>query len=407
MKAVGMVVEYNPFHNGHLYHLQQTKKETNAECLIAVMSSHFVQRGEPALVSKWARTKMALAGGVDLVVELPYPFAVQTADMFAHGAISILDALHCQEICFGSEHGNIDHFLEAVHLLKQYEQEHNQRLKQLLESGMSYAKAYATALGQLQNEQSTLDLSKPNNILSFHYVKAIVEQQSNMTPKTIQRIVAHYHDSHLPNEETIASATSIRHHLQTDGLQSISSYVPPTTKEELQRYYTVYGTFHYWEHYFPLLKYRLLTINLEELHQIAEVEEGLEHRLKKAIQQAKSFREFLTCVKTKRYTWTRLQRVCTHILTNTTKKEMNFIRAYKKATYIRLLGMNENGQRYLRKMKKKLKLPLITKVATLQNDPIYKLEQKAAQAYVSILPEPLLTEALQMEYATPPLRKLT
>jgi predicted nucleotidyltransferase len=407
MKAVGIVVEYNPFHNGHLYHLQQTKKETNAECLIAVMSGHFMQRGEPALVSKWARTKMALACGVDLVVELPYPFAVQTADMFAHGAISILDALHCQEICFGSEHGHIDHFLNTVELLKRYEQKHDQQLKQLLASGISYAKAYAMALQQLQNESSLLDLSKPNNILGFHYVKAIVEQQSHIVPKTIQRMVAHYHDSHLPSEETIASATSIRQHLQTNGFQAISSYVPPTTKEELQRYYTVYGTFHYWDRYFPLLKYRLLTMDIEELRQIAEVEEGLEHRLKKAIQQAKSFHEFLACVKTKRYTWTRLQRICTHILTNTTKKEMEFVHAYKKATYIRLLGMTENGQRYLQRMKKELKLPLITKVATLQNDEIYKLERKAAQAYVSILPEPLLTEALQMEYVTPPLRKLS
>ena len=123
MQAVGIIVEYNPFHNGHAYHLQQAKQQTGADCVIAVMSGHFLQRGEPALVSKWSRTRMALAAGADLVVELPYAFSTQKAETFASGAISILESLHADFVCFGSENGNIDSFTRTADLLEAHESE--------------------------------------------------------------------------------------------------------------------------------------------------------------------------------------------------------------------------------------------------------------------------------------------
>ena len=401
MKAVGIVVEYNPFHNGHLYHVQQTRKKTKADCIIAVMSSSFTQRGEPAIVPKWERARMALAGGVDLVVELPYPFAVQTAEWFAHGAISILDALFCEQLCFGSEHGNIDAFIEIAQLLINEKEQHDEKVKHYMKQGMSYAKAYALALNDIGHD--ILDMSQPNNILGLHYVKAIIEQQSKMIPETIQRTVAHYHDQTLPANESIASATSIRRFLQS-GHDDVARYVPKTTYETLQTYRHTYTTWHDWETYFPLLKYRLLTMEREDIRHIAEVEEGIEHRLQKAIAHATSFHGFLSAIKTKRYTWTRLQRICTHILTNVTKKEMAQAHKNKKATYIRLLAMNEIGRAYVRKVKKQTTLPIVTNVKHIYDDPVYHIEKKAAQAYMCILPEPLRTEALQREYATPPLR---
>lgn len=401
MKAVGIVVEYNPFHNGHLYHVQQTRKKTKADCLIAVMSSSFTQRGEPAIAPKWERARMALAGGVDLVVELPYPFAVQTAERFAHGAVSILDALFCEQLCFGSEHGDVEAFIQTARLLIDEKERHNEKIKHYMHQGMSYAKAYALALYDIGHD--ALDISQPNNILGLHYVKAIIEQQSDIKPETIQRIVAHYHDASLPANDDIASATSIRRFLQS-GHEDVARYVPHPTFETLQTYRHTYTTWHDWDKYFPVLKYRLLTMEVDDIRQIAEVEEGIEHRLKKAIVHATSFHDFLSAVKTKRYTWTRLQRICTHVLTNVTKKEMAKAHEKKRATYIRPLAMNETGRAYLQTVKKKTTLPIVTNVKHIQHDPVYHIEKKATQAYMCILPEPLWTEALRNEYATPPLR---
>jgi predicted nucleotidyltransferase len=365
------------------------------------MSGNFLQRGEPALVSKWARTRMALAAGVDIVVELPYMFAVQAAKEFAAGAVSLLAALHCDCICFGSENGDIHHFTEAVKALAKQEDKYNDYLKKALQTGVSYPKASALAFQQLQIEN--LDLAKPNNILGFYYVKAIMEEHKKMTPHTIKRIAAGYHDQTI-SDQSIASATSLRNALNYSikHLEKIAPYIPESTKNVLYEYYSTYRLFHQWNDYFSLLKYRVLTMDINEMREIADMDEGLEYRFKDAIMEAKSFAELIDMVKTKRYTWTRLQRTCAHILTNFTKQQKEF---NKKATYIRLLGMSETGRSYLKTVKKQLSLPLISKVSLLEDHPIYKQEKKATFAYVSVLQEPLRTRAIKEEYATPPIGK--
>jgi predicted nucleotidyltransferase len=400
MKAAGIVVEYNPFHNGHFYHLQETKKQTGADCVIAVMSGNFLQRGEPALVSKWARTRMALAAGVDIVVELPYVFAVQAAQKFAAGAVSLLDALYCDEICFGSESGKIDCFTEAVKELRERETKFNEHLQQALQTGASFPKASAIAFNQLQIQ--SLDLSKPNNILGFYYVKAIMDQKSTMAPRTIKRIAAGYHDQTI-SDQSIASATSLRNALNysIERIEEISSYIPPSTKNILYEYYSTYRLFHQWNDYFTLLKYRILTMDYSEMRQIADMDEGLEYRFKETAMKAESFMEFITMVKTKRYTWTRLQRTCAHLLTNFKKSDEE---ANKQATYIRLLGMSERGKSYLKTVKKRLSLPLASKVSMLEEHPIYQQEKKAIYAYTSVYQEPVRTKAIKEEYATPPIQ---
>jgi predicted nucleotidyltransferase len=400
MKAVGVIVEYNPFHNGHWYHLQETKKQTGADCVIAVMSGNFLQRGEPALVSKWARTKMALAAGVDIVIELPYAFAVQAAERFANGAVMLLNALHCAEICFGSENGDITAFLDAVKTFLKQKEEHDRYVQEALQKGLSYPKANAEAWKRF--DLASLDLAKPNNMLGFAYVKSILQNNLSIVPRTIRRIASNYHDEAF-SHPSIASATSLRKALQgsSGGLETIASYIPATTKQILQQYTETYGTLHDWEVYFPFLKYRIMTTEEAELREIAGVEEGIEYRLKQTIATASTFSALIDKVKTKRYTWTRLQRTCTHILTNFTKEQQNQAEA---PTYIRLLGMTENGRRYLQHVKKHLLLPLVTKVAKLQHDPIYQQEKKAASAYAAIFSEPLRTRALKEEYATAPIQ---
>lgn len=404
MKAVGVIVEYNPFHNGHKYHLEETKKKTNSDCTIAVMSGNFLQRGEPALVSKWARTKMALEAGVDIVIELPYAFATQKAQNFANGAISLLSALHCDEVCFGSENGTIDDFKNTVDFMERNQQSYDSTTRQNMKKGYSYPKAASLAYSSLSNNDTYVDLSKPNNILGYHYVKAIYDQNSNVKAETIMRTSAGYHDETF-SHESIASATSIRKTLFSTekNMDQINNYLPPSTSKWLSSYFRENQLFHRWEEYFTLLKYRLLTSTPVELANIYEAEEGIENRLLAHISEATSFMDFMEKIKTKRYTWTRLQRLCVHILTNTTKEMLKPINEKPLATYIRLLGMSQKGQNYLNHVKKEVELPIVSKMSGF-SDQLFTLDVKATQTYLAIFPEPLRSSLLRQEYATPPIR---
>ncbi|MBO9130279.1 nucleotidyltransferase [Bacillus sp. 165] len=404
MKAAGVIVEYNPFHNGHAYHLQETKKLTNADITIAVMSGHFLQRGEPALVSKWARTKMALEGGIDLIIELPYAFATQKAQTFASGAVSLLDALGVQEVCFGSESGNIDSFLDTLFLQEQFTDTFEHNVRQRMKEGSSYPKALSEAFGALQGEAHTVDMAKPNNILGFHYIQAIHRQQSSIVPITVTRLNAQYHDETFASA-TIASATSIRKQLLSSSISfpTIEGVVPAVTYQHLKDYYAQYRLLHNWEHYFSFLKYRLLSSSASQLQHIYEAEEGLENRLLSHIQEANSFHSFMESIKTKRYTWTRLQRLCLHILTNTTKEEMRSINEKETAPYIRILGMSKKGQLYLSSIKKHVPVPIITRLQALDH-PLLQLDKKASAVYSAVFEEPLRSKMLKVEMTHPPLR---
>ena len=401
MKTCGIVVEYNPFHNGHRYHIQAAKEKTGAEYMIAVMSGNFLQRGEPALVSKFYRAKMALLGGADIVVELPYAFSTQKADDFARGAVEILHALGCERICFGSESGHIDAFRNTLDFLKEKEAEYNELVKQYMAEGVSYPKASALAFSNLPSPKANvIDLSKPNNILGYHYLKAIDHLGITMVGETIRRIGSGYHDENLSSER-ISSATGIRKQLFADeqSLDSIRGQVPETTYFLLEEYREKFGTFARWENYWPFLKFRILQSTPEELKEIYEMEEGLENRIISAALYADGFQTFMERLKTKRYTWTRLQRVLTHVLTNTKKDEMK--EASKKARYIRLLGANRKGRNYLRKKKEELTLPLISKLSGAP-EALLKLDIRAGQIYSFGYPEPVREQLMKMDFQQPP-----
>lgn len=402
MRAVGVVVEYNPFHNGHYYHIQESRKVTEADLVVAVMSGNFLQRGEPALVSKWARTKMALEGGADLVIELPYVFATQKAEIFAFGAVGLLHALGVDSICFGSESGDIHSFRNTLKEMKERKGTFDLLIKQALEHGKSYPSAASDAFHSLKLADSTVDLSQPNNILGFHYVEAIDKLNSTIQPFTIERTKAHYHDQHFADQH-IASATSIRTSLFSEktNLEEIQNVIPETTYYHLLSYKESFGMFHHWENYFAYFKYRLLSSTPEELSQIYEVEEGLENRLLQYIASAATFKEFMEQIKTKRYTWTRLQRVCTHILTNTSKLLMKENSKYP--TYIRFLGTSLAGQNYLNGIKKNVAIPIVSKLSAFSNEQI-NLDIKASNVYASCLTEPYRSMMIKQEFSNPPIR---
>lgn len=400
MKTCGIVVEYNPFHNGHRYHIEAARKETGAELIIAVMSGNFLQRGEPAIVSKFTRTKMALLGGADLVVELPYAFSTQMAEVFARGAVQILAALGCETLCFGSEDGNIEAFQKTLTFMKAHKAQYDELVKYYVKGGFSYPKASSLAYTNLPSTSKLIDLSKPNNILGFQYMKAIDDLRLPMKASTIKRIGAHFHDESL-SEIKISSATGIRKALfeQDGSIERIQEQVPKSTLHLLKEYIKEFQRLSKWENYWPYLQYRLLQAEPAELRTIYEMEEGLENRLVSAVKEAEDFHEFMKKIKTKRYTWTRLQRVLTHVLTNTKKQEMKYA---TKTRYIRLLGTNKKGRNYLKENKDRFTLPLISKLSAADSEAL-RLDIRAGEIYSFGYPEQVRKKIMELEFKQPPI----
>ncbi|MBC1389635.1 nucleotidyltransferase [Listeria welshimeri] len=351
MKATGIVVEYNPFHNGHQLHLNKARELTKADVVIAVMSGSFVQRGEPAILPKWERTKMALAAGVDMVVELPVSFATQHATIFAEESVRILDALHVDALFFGSEHGVSEDFLTAAKTVVEHEASFNQAIQlALIDKKTSYARAYTEAFKQSFGTE-LLDVTMPNNILGFHYALAVQKQNPTISLQTIARIHAGYHDIEA-NHDQIASATAIRKLLLAGNLEEASRYLPASSIEILKNYE---GPFLSWENYWALLKYRLIQAETDELEGIRNVSEGIQNRMQIAATKAQYFSDFIESMKTKRYSNARIQRTALQILLNA--------RNIPSAPYIRILGMNKTGQKYLSHHKKNISLPIVTTVS--------------------------------------------
>ena len=398
MNALGLIVEYNPFHNGHLYHLQQSKSITNSDVTIGVMSGNFLQRGEPALVNKWTRAAMALEAGIDLIIELPFVHAVQKAEYFSEAAILLLEEVGCRSVCFGSEQGEIDAFLHTYTILQENANEIDHLIQLYSKKGFSYPKAASLAYTEIQTRfPAMLSLDQPNNILGFHYVSAILKHNLSMQPVTIKRTGSGYHDPMLMPGK-IASATGIRKELLENGnLNTVSSFIPDSTLQHLQTYMSEQQLFHHWELYWPFLKIKLITTPRESLAQIYEMKEGIENRLIEAAEQAANFMEFMSLIKTKRYTWTRLQRILTYTLLNFTKSEMP-ISLYPP--YIRVLGFNRKGQHYLKSIKKEKGNLLVSRLAACQN-PIIEIDKRAAIVHAAVLSPSSAVKAQKREYMAP------
>ncbi|PIC86505.1 hypothetical protein CSV72_07980 [Sporosarcina sp. P20a] len=390
MIATGIVVEYNPFHNGHLFHLNEAKRLTGADVIIAVMSGHFLQRGEPAIVDKWTRTRMALASGADLVIELPYAFSTAHAPQFAKGAIQILDALQCKYICFGSEEGHISPFMNSLDTMNTHNELYEKTIKSSMQEGISYPNAMRIAYEEISRttDEPLADLSEPNNILGFHYMKAIREIQSNMMAVTLERKGTHFHDEALP-EDSIASATGIRKELFATDVEHVQFFMPSSSYKLLHQ-----QPHQSWDHLYPFLRFVILREGPEQLASIADITEGIEFSLWRAAKEHTTFQEFMQAVKSKRYTWTRIQRMLVHVLTGYRKSTRAQITS---PSYLRLLGMSENGRSYLRTVKKELTLPLVSRAGS-HKDPSLLMDIKSTDIYMcGIQREPGL------DFKTPPI----
>lgn len=402
MKAVGIVVEYNPFHNGHKYHIEQAKAVSQANIVIAVMSGQFLQRGEPAIVDKWYRTEMALAQGVDIVVELPYVYSTAQATDFAKGAISLLSAIGCDSFAFGSENGSITPFLNTYHLINQNRTTYNSLIHEYMQTGISYPKALHAAYEKLQQKEpnSYIDLAQPNNILGFHYIEAAQMLGNKITPLTIPRVGAGYHDDVQEGQE-IASATGIRKALFEDGtLSPTQSYMPNSTYTRMEKWLQSYGVFGSWETFWPLLQFTIVRHSPQQLAQFAEITEGIEYALIKAAKSSNTFKEFMAKIKSKRYTWTRLQRMLTHVFTGFTKEQLH---SFTEPSSLRLLGMTKTGQHYLSTHKKDFNYPIISRVGAT-DDPMLQIDLHATDMYALGIELHGGAKKIGRDYQTPPIR---
>lgn len=364
MKTVGIIVEYNPLHHGHVYHFEQAKHNTGAQAVVAVMSGHFLQRGEPAIVNKWARANMALHMGADLVIELPIAFAAQPAEWFAFGAVS---ALHYSGIvdylCFGSESGQLSALQHAAAKLHHEPDSLQHAIKAHLKTGISYPAAYSAAVRDVVD--SEVNIAQPNNSLGLHYLIALARLQSSIEPLTIKRQKTDYNQTDITDRH-FASATALRQLLMSGSLQDIAAYAPSYTIDILHKEYEEGRAPMHWDRFIPHLMNQLINLSAEELSLLYEMNEGLENRIKHILPklpfESLTFQHVLEQLKTKRYTFTKLQRTLLRVILNHTKKALDVEHLSQGVPYLRVLGFSNKGRHLLKQMKTTALVPVVTNV---------------------------------------------
>ncbi len=389
MKVVGLITEYNPFHNGHLYHFSTAKQQVGADYTLCVMSGNFLQRGEPALVNKWARTQMALEAGIDLVLEIPVAYATRSAQGFAEGAVRMLEASGVvTHLCFGSELGALEPLAKVASLVLEEPWDLSILIRKHLDRGLVYPKARSEALSeyfrQPGNSSRTLAESQdpaaqipwdeivksPNNILGIEYLRALQLLGSPIHPLTVERLHSGYNEIKL-RHSSIASATSIRHNLQDKGKLSLElkAYLPDSSWRLLSREFQAGRGPVFPENLCPHLLMKLRTSTPDDLVEIPDVSEGLEYRIWEAAQEATSFYSLVNRIKTKRYTWTRIQRILFHFLLGYTKSMAERFQDAGGPRYLRVLGFTNRGRNLLKEMRERASLPVVTRVAPFLKTP--------------------------------------
>lgn len=367
MKVVGLITEYNPFHNGHKYHIEKAKEITGADYAAVVMSGNFVQRGTPAIIDKYTRTEMALKMGADMVFELPVHFACASAEYFAFGAINLLNQLgFVDSICFGSEAGDITMLDTIAAILANEPEDYKEILNTYLKKGLSFPNARALALKEhlIKNNIFTLEqnneletlLSSSNNILGIEYLKALKQLNSHMVPYTIKREGSAYSDSTLNTDHTeFSSATAIRSILEEhNNLESLTSTVPSEVMDLFEANYQ--KSFPISENDFSnMLYYKLRTTPLEQLSYYGDISEELSYRMKNQLSSYEDWQQFALTLKTKQVTLTRINRCLLHLLLELPKPT-------KELYFIRLLGFRK-GASHLLKQVPENSVPIITKPA--------------------------------------------
>ena len=361
-RVLGIISEYNPFHNGHLYHLMASKQLSNCNYTVAIITGNFSQRGSTSLIDKWTKAEMAIANGIDLVIELPVIYSISSAENFAEGAIKILDSLGIiNSISFGAEVSNINILENFANVLYEEPKEYKNILAHELNKGISFPKARENALMMYLNDIRKFAnvLSSPNNILGIEYLKALKKLKSNIIPISIQRINNSYNDVNFSGN--IASATAIRNLVCNNDLRYLNSVLPVSSYSILQE---CIKSGHVVKDLYCFDKeiiYTLRRMSVEQIGALPDVTEGLEFTIKRAACSCNSVNELIQLINTKRYTQTRIQRILLYALLGITKKDM--LLSKKTEPYIRVLGFNNNGKGLISEISRNNpKLPIITSV---------------------------------------------
>jgi predicted nucleotidyltransferase len=386
VKIAGIVAEYNPFHNGHAYHIERTKDPVTgcgATHIVAVMSGNFVQRGEPAILPKSERVSAALAGGADLVLELPLPWAMASAETFSYGAVSILDSLGCVDILsFGSESGDLDLLSKAADALES--DRFSGLLRLYLDMGISFPDARQRAVREIAGNKIASLFKSANNILGIEYLKALRMLNSNIQPFTIQRFGAG-HDEELPVGD-IASASAIRRMIYAGRVENAASFLPLTTRNIIHKSLQ--------DGRCPVdialieraVLCALRLLSPEDYAKLPDVSEGLENRLYEAARKSGSLEELLFAVKTKRYPLSRIRRIIMAGFLGLKAGHEN-----RKPPYIRVLGFNRRGSEILN-LAKNSKIPLVSRASRFETlggytREVFEREAKAADLYSLAAPK--------------------
>ena len=344
--VLGIIAEYNPFHNGHLYQIEEAKRQTGAEYVVAIITGNFTQRGNTSLVNKWTKAQMALENGVDIVLELPTVYSISSAENFAQGAIKVLESLRIVDtLCFGTETGDFAALNNIANVLYHEPKEYSAILNHELGKGISYPKARENALMMYLNDIKRYAniLSGSNNILAIEYLKALKKLKSEIKPFPIERKKVYYNDEKIVDE--FASSTAIRKLVALEQYDDLRKVMPRNSymllKEEIRKGSYVLDLIKYEKE----ILYTLRKMNIKEIADLPDVSEGLEHAIKNAANSCNSLLEFVNIVKSKRYTQTRIQRILVYVLLGITKKDME--NSKKVIPYARVLGFNSKGKEML------------------------------------------------------------
>jgi len=364
MKIVGIICEYNPFHNGHIYHLNKVKELFPDSLIILILNGYFLERGDVSIISKKNKTNIALLEGIDIVIELPFVYGTQSADIFSNASITMLEKLGCEYVVFGSECNNIELLDKIVNYTINNKDEYNEKVKLYLNEGLNYPTALAKAIN--------IDFEfNSNDLLGISYLKSIKLNNFNIKPVTIKRT-----NNYLDNEsnEDIISASNIRNKLINN--KDISKYIPDTTLPFIKNISL--------DNFFKTIKYKIITE--KDLSIYLDVDEGIEYRLKKIINDSKNINELIENTKSKRYTYNKIRRMLVHILIGFTKEDN------QKLTfdYIKILGFNDSGKKYLNKIKKNLNIS----TTPFKESLTYQYELKTAAIY------DLVTQENNLEFET-------
>lgn len=367
MKVLGIITEYNPMHNGHIYHIKKSKEITNADYVVLVMSGSFTQTGNVSTLDKFKKAKIATEYGVDLVIELPTIYATGSSEYFATGAISLLHDLGIVDyICFGSECEDIQILNNIAAKLINLDRQIWDEIK-LQDKNNTFAKSRSNVLSKYLSEEEFREISKPNNILGIEYIKALKKLNSTITPYLIKRESSSYNEVKLnKNELNFTSATSIRNAIKECNLQSIERYVPESVFNELNNSNILLN-----KDIFNLLKFTTINMTKNEIQEINEVTEGLENRLIKAIIYSQNYDELIDMIKSKRYIENKIKRVLINMLLKIKKEDFKSI-VSSRTNYAHILASSNNGRLLLSSISKVAKIPVFVsindKIVDKQND---------------------------------------